>query len=639
VGFGEEPGGMTHRFTPEEIGWLQLFANSTATAIRQATEYTKMRDQARLLANLHSVAERLVSIPEDPDLLRHIAWGTLNILGADVVTIYQFREFEDLFENRFVIPPAIAGRLRKKRELTTPMPLTATPALIVQKALEQRFRGKPIEPLYARRSRLNRLMNPNRKRRKTFVRREGIVSSAAVPLVTGNVPEQEIVGILFVNYRRPHSFPDTEKEIIETLASTAAVAIKNWRLLGVFRDADSRIIDSQDVDRVLGLIVRQAVEFSRADYGEVQLFDPLRQRLAERCRYPADSEVTEEREGYTTRRAVERWVLAKREPALIRDYATDDRCQVAGAKSGSESCIPLIDHERILGTLRVVSRSPGTFQARHLSTLVGFANRAVLAVLVDETRNKLKTNEKLATLGGLTGTVLHRLKTELEGISIYFDQLKTAKGAGNVQRALEMADKVVAMTDSFGKQVNRIRDWSDPDRRRVSLEEAARGGLAVVDVPENVGLEIDLPMDLPMVMADSALLAELFGILVKNAVEAMPKGGQLRIHRRCQELVEENWVVVQVQDTGTGMDELTVGTLFQPKHSAKRGGLGIGLWLAHSYIELLGGRLDVETELGRGSTFLVGLPAVPSNGAAGGVEDRHAIARDVKGKLLTSGIG
>jgi signal transduction histidine kinase len=96
---------------------------------------------------------------------------------------------------------------------------------------------------------------------------------------------------------------------------------------------------------------------------------------------------------------------------------------------------------------------------------------------------------------------------------------------------------------------------------------------------------------------------------------------------------------VEVQDTGTGMDELTLETLFQPKHSAKRGGLGIGLWLAHSYIELLGGRLDVDTVVGQGSTFIVGLPAVPSNGAAIGLEGRRAITRDVKGNFVTYGNG
>jgi GAF domain-containing protein len=106
VGFGVEPGGgPAHHFTSEEINWLELFAASAADAIRHATAYTQMRHQARLLANLHSVGERLVSIPEDHRLLDHIAWSALNILGADVVTIYECQD------SRVLARPAIAGRL------------------------------------------------------------------------------------------------------------------------------------------------------------------------------------------------------------------------------------------------------------------------------------------------------------------------------------------------------------------------------------------------------------------------------------------------------------------------------------------------------------------------------------------------
>jgi signal transduction histidine kinase len=612
AGFGAEPGTGVHRFTPEEIGWLERFAYSATDAIRHATTYTRMRDHNRLLANLHSVAELLVSIPEDKGLLRHVAWGILNVLGADVVTIYQYVQFEGRFET----PPAIAGRLREERSMDTDVLLTDTPTLIVHEAIKRRSRGEPIEPLYAENSRYHPKLDPERlgRAQNSFVSRERITSSAAVPLLTDKEAGQEVVGLLFVNYRRPHSFPPAERKLIETLASTAAVAIKNGRLLGVFQDTDHAIIVSPDVDQVLDWVVRRSAQFSRAEYTEIRLFDPNRQLQVARCRFPADG-ADEGRPERDAQRAIEDWVLRNRQPALVKDYRSDERCWGATAAAGSECCVPLmLDQERVIGTLRVASHLTGAFQPRHQSVLVGFANQAALALLLSRIRNQLRTNEKLATLGGLTGTLLHRLKNDLLAIAYHSDCLKEEESAGRTDRARVTADKVLALTDSFREQVSRMRDWSAPAKVPVSLGQAVRQGLTMVPEVTHILREVVLPNDLPTVIADDSLLAELFGILAKNAIEAMPGPGEGRLTVRAGAVgsPDASWVIVRVEDTGTGIDQLTLDRLFQPKHSAKRDGLGIGLWLAHSYIELLGGRLDVETEVGRGTTFIVGLPAAPA---------------------------
>src|SRR5207237_1378249 len=115
------------------------------------------------------------------------------------------------------------------------------------------------------------------------------------PLLKDREASQEVVGLLFVNYRRPHSFPQAERKIIETLASTAAVAIKNGRLLGVFQDADHAIIDSQDVGNVLDRVVRQAASFTGAEYAEIRLFNPNHQVQVAKSRYPADAQADGDR--------------------------------------------------------------------------------------------------------------------------------------------------------------------------------------------------------------------------------------------------------------------------------------------------------------------------------------------------------
>ncbi len=79
-----------HRFTEDEIGWVQLFIQRAVDAIRHATMYTQMRDRTRQLNALNAVAQSLVSRPEESELLKYIAWNARNVLVADIVTLYEY---------------------------------------------------------------------------------------------------------------------------------------------------------------------------------------------------------------------------------------------------------------------------------------------------------------------------------------------------------------------------------------------------------------------------------------------------------------------------------------------------------------------------------------------------------------------
>jgi signal transduction histidine kinase len=254
---------------------------------------------------------------------------------------------------------------------------------------------------------------------------------------------------------------------------------------------------------------------------------------------------------------------------------------------------------------------PDGLHARHQAVLHALADRVVLALQIDESQKRLKTNQMLSTLGGLDATLLHRLKNDLLGISVYFDRMKNARDAGDVDLALKHAGKLGRLSETFLEQVTRLRDWSKAESERVDLGHAVQRGLELASVPTDViHVEYDVPEHFSPVMGNESLLAEVYAILIKNAVEAMmPHGGRLRVHGQCQGPKDADWVVVRVKDDGTGIDDKTMKSLFRPQHSSKQGGLGVGLWLAHSYIELLGGRLEVEsTEVNRGTTFIAGLP-------------------------------
>lgn len=186
-----------HRFTEDEIGWIQLFANRAVSAIRHVTTYTQTRDRTRQLAALQSIDRSLVSMAEGSDLLRHVAWNTLNMLAADVVTIYEYVEVE----KRFLTPPDIAGRLVAREAMAVEVNYNTAPVLLVKHGYD----------IYADKSTENPVLNnpvyKDTLDHSPFITRERIESSCGILLKV----DKKTVGVMFINYRRPHSFSDEEK--------------------------------------------------------------------------------------------------------------------------------------------------------------------------------------------------------------------------------------------------------------------------------------------------------------------------------------------------------------------------------------------------------------------------------------------
>jgi signal transduction histidine kinase/CheY-like chemotaxis protein len=210
-----------HRFTEDEINTVQHFANKAVNAIRYAKTYQQMQERTLQLKALNELGKSLIKLDENQDLLYYSAWSILNILAADVVTIYAY----NADTKEFLIPPSIAGRLHDPENMNNKIFDNDVPALIVN-----RNEHKSYSPIYSHDSVRNELLNNlnrNRptKRRTSFVIRENIKSSVGLPLKVG----EEIVGVMFINFRHTHKFTGEEKDLIDTMVSTIAFAIKSLR--------------------------------------------------------------------------------------------------------------------------------------------------------------------------------------------------------------------------------------------------------------------------------------------------------------------------------------------------------------------------------------------------------------------------
>ncbi|NEZ63001.1 GAF domain-containing protein [Leptolyngbyaceae cyanobacterium CCMR0082] len=193
-----------HIFTDEELRWGELFANRAVDAVRHAMTYEHINNKARQLAAVHAVAQSFTHVEDPVELLPHIAWYSLNVLAADIVTIYEYIETE----HRFLVPPAIAGRLKVKQTHKDILRHNV-PFKLIEHGENIYIPSFDKETMFFEDS--------------PFSKRQGIQSLAAILLKV----RRETVGVMFINYRRPHWFSEDEVQIIETLASSAAIAIKN----------------------------------------------------------------------------------------------------------------------------------------------------------------------------------------------------------------------------------------------------------------------------------------------------------------------------------------------------------------------------------------------------------------------------
>ena len=140
---------------------------------------------------------------------------------------------------------------------------------------------------------------------------------------------------------------------------------------------------------------------------------------------------------------------------------------------------------------------------------------------------------------------------------------------------------------------------------------------------EQGGIEVQLKLaeDLPLVPCDPAQIEQVLLILIMNAKDAMPRGGNLWIETRRSNA--EPAIEIQVRDDGAGIAPDVLPHIFEPFMTTKESGHGVGLGLAISrgIVERHKGRIEVESELGRGTTFTITLPSQAADAALAGVGD------------------
>ena len=428
---------------------------------------------------------------------------------------------------------------------------------------------------------------------------------------------------------------------LEARTRELARSVGELKALGEVGQAVSSTLDLQTV---LSTIVRHAVQLSGTDCGIIYEYDEPMQEFHLRASYQMEEELvnayraTPLRLGQgATGRAAETKL-----PTQITDLRQEQEFATRGmrpilSRLGYQSllAVPLLSEQKIMGALTIYRRETGTFAPAVVNLLQTFATQSVLAIqnarLFREIEDKGRQIEAANRhKSEFLANMSHELRTPLNAI-IGFSEVLGEKLFGELnEKQAEYAEDILSSGRHLLSLINEILDLSKVEAGRMELE------LTSFDMPlaiENArtfvreratkhGIKLDVMIDerLGDYFGDERKIKQILLNLLSNAVKFTPEGGQISINARQL----NGSVQISVSDTGIGISPEDQARIFEEfrqvggDHAHKSEGTGLGLTLAKKFVELHGGTIWVESEVGKGSTFTFTLPqkanvALPSN--------------------------
>jgi two-component system, NtrC family, sensor kinase len=243
--------------------------------------------------------------------------------------------------------------------------------------------------------------------------------------------------------------------------------------------------------------------------------------------------------------------------------------------------------------------------------------------------------EKMASIGKMAAVVAHEVNNPLSGILTYAKLLSKWVGTGQTghekrEEAMQCLDLIAAESRRCGDLIKNLLSLSRTapmNVQSVDLHAVINRCLMLVRHQlELVGVELQLKLadDLPLVHCDPAQIEQVLLALTMNAIDAMPRGGTLWIETRLSSNQSE--IEIMVRDDGAGIAPDVLARMFEPFLTTKESGRGVGLGLAISrgIVERHNGRIEVESEVGRGTTFTITLPNLASDALPVAASDKNA---------------
>ncbi|KFC92914.1 two-component system sensor histidine kinase AtoS [Leminorella grimontii] len=231
-----------------------------------------------------------------------------------------------------------------------------------------------------------------------------------------------------------------------------------------------------------------------------------------------------------------------------------------------------------------------------------------------EVQRRIEQAERLATLGELMAGVAHEVRNPLTAISGFVQLLK--EGEQDPQR-LEYTHIVLKEVRSINRVIQQLLDFARPRpslHQKIMLNQIINESLILVKtrgLEARIDFHVNLDAELPEIHADAELLKQVILNLLINAVQSINAKGEIDISTRT---LSDDRQEIRIKDNGCGIPDAIKAKIFDPFYTTKSSGTGLGLSISQRIIASHGGDIMVESELNRGSTFIIILPVTHSEG-------------------------
>jgi signal transduction histidine kinase len=399
--------------------------------------------------------------------------------------------------------------------------------------------------------------------------------------------------------------------------------------LFILHAAGLDLMESLDLETLLAKIAARAEDIVKADTISIGVLDCTQKMIRYLGMFGSSVNMLKDMDMPLESGGIYNWIASYGTPLLIQDAQSDFRLDSALMKSLGIKCImtvPLWSSNTMTGFLTAVNKKNGTSFDKHdlrlftvFSNLAGAAlqNASLYADLTGKMKElrtaqeQLVHSTKMAAIGELAANIAHEVNNPLTSVLGYTTHLMKTLGLpesakkilGMMEQETLRVRKIIRNLLDFSRQKNswmRPTDILLPLRETVAFVQGAAQSSLVKIHEEYGGSPVIINMD-PNEMK------QVFINMINNALQSMPQGGDLRIRLRP---VGEHEAVIEFADTGAGISPENLQKIFEPFFSTKedQDGTGLGLSISYRIVQHHGGRIDVESEPGKGTIFRIILP-------------------------------
>ena len=611
------------KYTEEQLQFFSAIGDQAAAILEKARLYQEMEERARQLEALNEVGGVITSTLELDTVLDLIVSKAVELLAAEAGSLVLVdQETGDLVFEVTTGPASadlVGVRLPPGTGVVGTVVETKKPIIIRDAQSDQRW---------------------YRDLDEHFVTH----SIIAVPMISRG----RAIGVIeLLNRRDGVPFDTDDERLLTAFATNAAVAIENARLftqtdqalaerveeLSMMQRIDRELNATLDYERVMSLTLDWALRATKTEVGLVAALveDEDGQQglrfLAHRG-YVEEWIAQYDESSWPLEQGVIGRVVRTGKPELVKNVNLDPDYVPSTEGIVSQLAVPIRREERIIGVIAVESRQ--VMNTEMLNFVYRLADHAAISIenarLFEQVQraNEAKTE--------FVSFVSHELKQPMTSMQGYIDLLLGGMAGELSDMQRNFLETIRANVSRMRTLVGGLLDISRIESGRLRLT------IADVSIPQTVAeavrtiqgqieakeqeLAIEVANDLPLVRADHERLVQVMTNLLSNAHKYTPEGGRITVRARLWseegEETENRFVLCSVTDTGIGMSQADQQRLFtkyfRSEDPAVRGesGTGLGLVITKSLVELQGGQIWVESELGKGSTFSFTIPVATS---------------------------